>query len=75
MNVKPNQDATTALARLGQGAEWAKIEGWLAEWRESCVKTSLTADPVKSRQAQGSLMAIDEFVKATRAAVELSTRR
>lgn len=75
MNVKPTEDTTTALARIGQSAEWAKIEVWLAAWRENCVLASLHADPVKSRQAQGSLMAIDEFVRQTKAAVESTTRR
>lgn len=75
MNVKPTEEATAALARMGRGAEWEAIEAWLSKWREACVQTSLTADDIKSRQAQGALMAIDEFVRQTRAAVELSTRR
>lgn len=75
MNVKPTEEATAALARLGRAAEWEAIETWLLKWREACVQTSLTAEDTKSRQAQGALMAIDEFVRHTRAAVELSTRR
>lgn len=75
MNVKPDEETTTALARMGRSAEWGKVEEWLAKWREACVKMSLTPDQVQSRQAQGQLMAIDEFVKATRAAVESATRR
>lgn len=75
MTVKPDEEVTAALARIGRTAEWERVQPWLEKWREACVKLSLTADPVQCRQAQGQLMAIDEFVKVTRAAVESATRR
>jgi hypothetical protein len=75
MFSKPNEDTTTAIARLTRTAEWEKVEEWLVGWREECVKASLTTDNVKSRQAQGALQAIDELLRNTRAAEELSSRR
>lgn len=75
MLVKPKPDVTTALARIAMGAEWKVIEGWLLECREAMVQTSLSDDGVKCRKAQGALLAIDELLRNTRSAVELSTRR
>jgi hypothetical protein len=75
MNVKPNSDTLTALGYMARSAEWERIEAWLIEWREKAVLASFATDPVESRQAQGTAMAIDKFLKETRSAVELSTRR
>ena len=75
MLSKPDEATLTALARLGKGAEWGVLEEWLEKSREAAVQQSLNADPVHCRQAQGALMAIDELLKNTRAAVEWSTSR
>ena len=75
MSVKPDTETLAALAGIGKRAEWVVIETWLLRCREDCVQRSLGTDEVQSRQAQGWLMAIDDFVKNTRAAVDLSTRR
>lgn len=75
MFTKPDDATTTALARLGKGAEWTVIEAWLLKSRESCLQGSLNADEVICRKNQGALVAIDEMLKNTRAAVESSTRR
>lgn len=72
--IKPDDETNTALARLTRTAEWEKVERWLAEAREAYVISSLNSDDAKSRQAQGSLMAIDGILKATRAAESLTRR-
>lgn len=74
MFSKPNDDTTTALAHLARGAEWEKFEAYLAKCREDCVMLSLSDNDVISRQAQGGIKAIDELLKNTRAAVNLTRR-
>lgn len=75
MLIKPDEATTTALARIARGAEWGVIEAWLLKSRETCVLASLSPDEVQCRKHQGAIVAIDELLKNTRAAVELSTRR
>lgn len=75
MSIKPDADETTALARMGKTAEWELIKVYLDKRREAAVQASLSADPARSRQAQGMMMEIDDFIRNTTAAVESSTRR
>lgn len=75
MFSKPDTDTTKALSRFGRGADWECIEAWLLSSRETCLQASLSADDVQCRKAQGAILAIDELLKNTRAAVESSTRR
>lgn len=72
---KPDDETTTAIARLTRTAEWGKFEAMLVGWREASVIASLTPDDVRSRQAQGALQAIDELLRNTRAAEEFASRR
>lgn len=72
--VKPDDDTTTALAQLSRTAQWGQIEAWLVKCREACVQESLSAEPTRSRQAQGKLLAIDEIIKATRSAESVPRR-
>lgn len=71
---KPDDETTAAFARFSRTAEWGLIEKWLVKEREEYVTRSLMPDPAMSRQAQGSFMAIDEFLKVTRAAESLTRR-
>lgn len=75
MFVKPSDEVTTALARIAKSAEWEVYENWLLASREAFVKSSLQDDAGKSRQAQGGFAAIDELLRHTKAALELSTAR
>lgn len=75
MSIRPDADETTALARFGKSAEWELIKGWLGKRREAAIAASLSPDPARSRQAQGMLMEIDDFIRNTTAAVESATRR
>lgn len=75
MIVKPDDDTTKVLARLGRSTDWKVLEDWLGKCRESCVVNSFCESEVRSRQAQGAVLAIDELIRHTTAAVELSTRR
>lgn len=70
MNFKiSDQDTTTALMRIARSAEWEYVEKWLLSVREAAVQASLTTDSdAKSRQAQGVIVMIDEFIRNTRAA-------
>lgn len=74
MLVKPDDATLTALARMSQSTEWERVEKWLRESREGCVKQSLNESDVKSRQAQGGFALLDEFFDATQKARELSRR-
>lgn len=71
---KPDTETTTAFARLSRSAEWGAIEKWLLENREASVQQSLSSDDVRSRQAQGKILAIDEFLRVTRAAESVLRR-
>lgn len=75
MLIRPEDATNIALGRLGRGAEWEQIEKWLKESREACVQQSLNDEPAKSRKAQGALQVIDELLKMTKAAVDLTARR
>lgn len=68
MNVKPDHETLTALARFTRSAEWEVIEKWLVQRREGWVQTSFSADNAKSRQAQGAVLEIDSFLQIARAA-------
>lgn len=74
MLTRPDNETTTALARMARSAEWEVIAKWLTASREACVQASLSDDPVKSRKAQGGMLVIDELFTNTRAA-ESSVRR
>lgn len=72
--IKPDDETTAALARFSRTAEWNLIEKWLVSSREDCVQHSLSPDEVRTRQAQGKLLAIDTILKATRSAESLTRR-
>lgn len=74
MLAKPSDEALDALARLSQSAEWELVEAWLKDSREGCIAQSLNADNVKSRQAQGGILLLDEIFSITQKAHELSRR-
>lgn len=75
MFTTPDADTTTALARMSRTAEWELVQAWLLASREQLVQASFAPDDVRSRQCQGGAKAIDELLKNTRSAAELSARR
>lgn len=72
--VKPDNDTTAAMARFSRSAEWELIETWLIANREGSVQQSLSSDDVRSRQAQGKILAIDEVLRLIRAAESVHRR-
>lgn len=75
MNIKPDDDETAALTRLAKSAEWGLIKRWMEKRREAAIMASLSTDPALSRQAQGTMMEIDAFIRTTTATVESPTSR
>lgn len=75
MFIRPNEDTTTALARIGKSAEWEVLEAWFRASREALVQQSFSPDDIICRQAQGGVKVLDELIRLTRAAVESATSR